>query len=238
MQVVIFCGGQGTRCWPATETTPKPLISVGDKPILWHLMKTYAMHGHKDFVLCLGYLGEKIREYFSNPENVEAGWNIQFVDTGVSSTKGERLLRVKDFVKDDNFLLAYGDDLSDVDINKMVDAHVKGGKVVTLMTINPESQFGILEMDGDDVVKFKEKPKLDHWINAGYYVVNRKIFNYLSPDVELEGEPFEKLAAERQIAAVKFDGFFKTMNTLKDVMEFNSMWNSGELKKILYHSES
>jgi glucose-1-phosphate cytidylyltransferase len=223
--------------WPQTETLPKPLIPVGERPILWHLMNTYSKCGHTDFILCAGYMWEKIRDYFSKPGNTEPGWNVRVVDTGTKSTKGERLLKVKDMVKDEIFLLAYGDDLSDVDINKIVEFHGKAGKIVTLMTINPVSQFGVIEMEDDLVVKFKEKPKLSQWINAGYYVMNRKIFDYLSPSVELEGEPFERLAKERQIAAFKFDGFFKTMNTLKDVIEFNKMWESGELKKILYPSE-
>jgi glucose-1-phosphate cytidylyltransferase len=183
-------------------------------------------------------LGDKIKEYFSKPENKEPDWNVQMVDTGLKSTKGERLLKVQNLIKDDNFLLAYGDDLSDVDINKIIDFHRKNGKIVTLMTINPVSQFGIIEIDKNNVVvKFKEKPRLDHWINAGYYVMNRKIFGYLKPEYELEGESFEKLAQERQIIAFKFDGFFKTMNTLKDVIEFNKMWESGELKRVLYPNE-
>jgi glucose-1-phosphate cytidylyltransferase len=239
MQVVILCGGQGTRLRPKTEELPKPLIPIGEKPILWHLMKTYSRHGHKDFILCLGHLGEKIREYFSKPENVEQDWNIEFADTGVNSTKAERLLKVRDLINDDNFLLAYGDDLSSVNINEVVDCHVKSNKVVTLMAINPVSQFGIIEIDGNDAVtNFKEKPKLSHWINAGYYVFNKKIFDYLQPDFELEKEPLEKLANENQIVAFRFDGFFKTMNTLKDVIELNEMWDSGELKKTLYPSES
>jgi glucose-1-phosphate cytidylyltransferase len=239
MQVVILCGGQGTRLRPKTEEIPKPLIPIGERPILWHLMKVYARHGHKDFILCLGHLGEMIREYFSKPENVEPGWNIEFADTGVGSTKAERLLKVRDLIKGENFLLAYGDDLSSVNINEIVDCHVKNNKIVTLMAINPVSQFGIIEIDGSDAVtNFKEKPKLSHWINAGYYVFNKRIFDYLQPDFELEKEPLEKLAAENQIVAFKFDGFFKTMNTLKDVLEFNNMWDSGELKEILYPNES
>lgn len=238
MQVVIFCGGKATRLRPYSDELPKALIQIGDRPILWHLMKIYSRHGHNDFILCLGYLGNTIREYFQNPENREADWNITFVDTGEDSNKAERLRRVKDFIKEDNFLVAYGDDLSNVNINDVVKFHLDNNRIVTLTAVNPMSQFGIVELNGNEVTQFKEKPKLDHWTNGGYFVFNKKIFDYLRSDWELEKEVFEKLVSEKQIVAFKHSGFWMTMNTLKDVIELNELWSNGELKRILYHKET
>jgi len=234
MQVVIFCGGEGTRLRPYTEDLPKPMILVGNKPILWHIMKIYSQYGHKDFILCLGYLGEKIREYFQDQKNIEKDWHIKFVDTGLDSTKGERLRKVKDFIKDDNFFVVYGDDLSDVNVNEVLDFHKKNNKIVTLTAINPTYQFGILEINGNEIISFKEKPKLELWINGGYFVFNKKIFNYLKDDWDLEKETFEELVKEGQINAFKHDGFWLTMNTFKDVIELNGLWDKGELQNILY----
>jgi len=235
MQVVILCGGEGTRLLPRTKKLPKPLIPVGGKPILWHIMKIYSQYKHKDFILCLGYLGNKIREYFQNPENVEKDWNITFVDTGLKTNKGERLKKVKDYIKNDNFLVCYGDDLSDVNINEVIKFHEENNKIATLIAVNPIFQYGVLEMnDNGEIIAFKEKPKLEHWINGGYFVFNKTIFNYMKEGWDLEKEIFKVLAKDRQIFAFKHNGFWKSMNTLKDVMELNEMWKKNELKKILW----
>jgi glucose-1-phosphate cytidylyltransferase len=224
MEVVILCGGKGTRLNERTEEIPKPLVKVGDKPILHHLMQLYAHAGHKDFILCLGYKGEKIKEYFK--DNKE--WNINFIDTGENANKAERLMKVKDSIKDDIFLLAYGDDLSDVDINKVVDFHKRVNKIITLTAVPLMSQFGVIELNEKcEVIKFREKPKLDHFINGGFYVVGKKIFDYIKPGYDLEKEAFEDLAKDRQIVAFKHNGFWKSMNTLKDVIELNELYNRG-----------
>jgi len=237
MQVVILCGGGGTRLLPKTEKIPKPLIPIGGKPIIWHIMKVYSHFGHKDFILCLGYLGNKIREYFQNPENVEENWNITFVDTGLKTTKGERLRRVKDYIKNEIFLVSYGDDLSDVNINDVIKFHKKNNKIATLTTVNPICHFGVIETnDNNEIIGFKEKPKLEYWINGGYFVFNKKIFDYMEEDWDLEKETFEALAKDRQISAFKHTGFWNSMNTLKDAMELNEMWKRNELKKILWKS--
>ena len=224
MQVVILCGGEGTRLREYTEKIPKPLVEIGNKPILWHIMKYYSQHGFNDFVLCLGYKGEKIREYFNeNKEN----WNINFVDTGLDSNKAERIKKIKKFIKEDNFFVAYGDDLSDVGINKLLKFHKEKNKIVTLTTINPISQFGILEFnENDEIINFKEKPKLNHWINGGFFVFNKKIFDYLKEKWDLEKETFGQLAKERQICAFKHNGFWKCMNTFKDTLELNEIWKN------------
>ena len=225
MKVVILCGGKGTRLSERTEEIPKPLVDIGDKPILNHLMGLYAQSGHKDFILCLGYKGEKIREYFKDNKD----WNIKFVDTGENSNKAERLMKVKDKIEDDNFLLSYGDDLSDVDINKVIELHKEKNKIVTLTAVPLVSQFGIMEVnENHEVTQFKEKPKLSHLVNGGFYVMKKEIFDHIKPGFDLEKETFEGLAKDGQIVAFKHDGFWKSMNTLKDVIELNELYDQGD----------
>ncbi|MBW2976260.1 NTP transferase domain-containing protein [Candidatus Woesearchaeota archaeon] len=224
MQVVILCGGKGTRLSEYTEEIPKPLVEVGDKPILYHLMKLYSDAGHKDFILCLGYKGEKIEEYFKGNK----GWKIKFLHTGENANKAERLMKAKEFIEGNTFLLSYGDDLSDVDINKTIEFHKKSEKIVTLVAVPLVSPFGILEVnEKHEVTKFKEKPKLSHLINGGFYVMDKKIFEYIKPGYDLEKETFEGLARQNQIVAFNHNGFWKSMNTLKDVIELNDLYSKG-----------
>jgi glucose-1-phosphate cytidylyltransferase len=223
MKVVILCGGKGTRLKEYTEDIPKPLIEIGGKPILWHIMKTYSHYGFKDFILCLGYKGNKIKEYIEN--NNQEKWNVEFVDTGEKSNKGQRIKAVEEYIKEDNFFVAYGDDVSDVNIKEILNFHNKNNKIVTLTAVNPLSQFGIMEINNNsEITEFKEKPKLDHWINGGFFVFNKKIFNYLKDDYDLETETFEELVKEKQIQAFKHNGFWKCMNTFKDTVELNELW--------------
>jgi glucose-1-phosphate cytidylyltransferase len=198
-------------------------------------MKLYSIHGHRDFILCLGYLGEKIKEYFQNPINVEKDWNITFVNTGLESNKTERLSKVRDLIKGENFLVAYGDDLSDVNINQVIKFHLKNNRIVTLTAINLRSKFGILQINSqNEVVGFREKPKLNHWINGGFFVFNKKIFDYFKKGWDLEKEVFSELAKIGQIGAYKHEGFWMCMNTFKDVLELNELWDEGKLQTILY----
>ncbi len=222
MKTVILCGGEGTRLRELTESIPKPLVEVGGKPILWHIMKIYSHYGYNDFILCLGYKGEKIREYFANNNN--EGWKIAFIETGEKASKAERLMQIRQLISEENFLCAYGDDVSDVDIRKVVEMHRKSGKIVTLTAVNPESQFGVLKMDGDKVAGFVEKPKLDSWINGGFFVFSRKIFDYLRKGHELEDETFKELASKGEVMAYRHKGFWKCMNVFKDVIELNDLW--------------
>ena len=225
MQVVVLCGGKGTRLSEYTEQIPKPLIDVGGKPILLHIMKMYSYYGHKNFILCLGYKGDKIRDYFKDI----GSFGIEFVDTGIDSNKAERILKIKDYIKEDNFFVTYGDDLSDVDINKLLKFHYKNKKVATLTAIDLVSPFGILEINKKcEVTRFKEKPKLDCLMNGGYYVFSKKIFDYIKKGCDLEKETFGDLAKKKMIAAFCHKGFWKSMNTLKDVMELNEMFASGK----------
>ena len=227
MQVVVLCGGKGTRLSEYTEEIPKPLINVGGKPILWHIVRMYKKFGHKDFIFCLGYKGEKIREYFKNEKDVK----IEFADTGIDANKAERLQKVKHLIKDGDFFVTYGDDLSNVDTNKLYEFHKKNKKMVTLTAVNLESQFGILNLNKkNEVTGFREKPKLKYYINGGFYVFSKKIFNYMKKGYDLESDVLRDAAKSRQIAAFRHNGFWKSMNTLKDVIELNELHSKGELK--------
>lgn len=222
MKTVILCGGKGTRMDSLTEKIPKPLVEIGGKPALWHIMKIYAMHGYNEFVLCLGYKGAEIKKYFekNNPD----GWRIEFVDTGENSSKSERIQKIRKFVFGENFFLAYGDDLSNVDISKLKEFHEKNKKIATITAVKIESPFGVLETNAkSEITNFREKPMLDYWMNGGFMVLSSKIFDYLKFG-ELEKEVFGKLVLERQIQAFKHTGEWKTMNTLKDNQELNELW--------------
>ncbi|KKR79117.1 MAG: Glucose-1-phosphate cytidylyltransferase, partial [Candidatus Nomurabacteria bacterium GW2011_GWA2_40_9] len=197
---------------------------IGNKPILHHLMDLYAGFGHKEFILLVGYKADKIKEYFKNIRE----FNIKFVDSGEEANKAQRLMDAKKLIKGNTFLMSYGDDLTDANINSIIGFHKKSKKVVTLTAVPLLSPFGIIEISSkEEVTSFREKPKLNHWMNGGFYVIEKKIFSYIKPGYDLEKETFEDLAKERQIAAFMHDGFWKSMNTLKDVIELNDMYKEG-----------
>lgn len=224
LPVVILCGGKGVRVGPLSDKTPKPLLRVGDKPIIWHVMKIYQAQGVDNFILCLGYKGEKIKEYFKT--NNSEGWNIHFVDTGLESTKSARLQQVKKLIKEDDFFLAYGDDVADINLLNLLKFHRQMGLIATITIVKMISHFGLVEVGKGNLIKeFKEKPVLDKWMNGGFMVVNRKIFDYLHLG-ELEKEVFEKLVKLKKISAYKHNGKWMTMNTLKDNIELNAIWNN------------
>ncbi len=226
MKVVILCGGKGTRLGEYTQEIPKPLIEINRKPILWHLMKMYASYGFNDFILCLGYLGHKIEEYFRDSSE----FNITFVNTGQESSKAERLMKVKHLIDSDKFFVAYGDDLSDVNFNELLKSHNNMDILATLTSIRPVSQFGIIEFSNEGLItQFKEKPILKQWINGGFFVFDKRIFDYFQHGWELEKEIFEKLALENKISAFKHEGFWHCMNTPKDAKVLNSMWEAGHV---------
>lgn len=225
MEVVVLCGGKGTRLSEYSEKIPKPLIEVSGKPVLLRIMEMYRYFGHNDFILCMGYKGEKIREYFKKIDL----FNIEFVDTGLDSNKAERIIKIRNYVKGEDFFVTYGDDLSDVDINTLLKFHLKNKKIVTLTAVDLISPFGILETNEKmEVTSFKEKPKLNYLMNGGFYVFNRKIFDYIQEGYDLEKETFEDLAKEGMICAFYHKGFWKSMNTLKDVIELNEMYADGK----------
>ncbi len=233
MKCVIFCGGKGTRMGESANGLPKPLLKVGDKPILVHIMNHYATYGVKNFILCLGFYGEKIKSYFSeNPPD----YSIQMVDTGEDSTKAERLFKVRDLLRgEDNFFVSYGDDLSNVNISELKNFHEKEGKSVTLTAIKLPNPYGVLEFDEVKpmiVSGFKEKPLMNEWVNGGYFVFKNRVLDFLYAGKDLEKEIFGELSRDKEIAAFRHAGFWKSMNTMKDHIELNELFESGELDKI------
>ncbi len=253
MKVVILCGGKGTRFREYPEEIPKPLAPVGGKPILWHLMKLYSHYGYKDFVLCLGYKGDMIKKYFLEEEwrasdftmnlknrqkqtlaaGDEEDWNITFADTGAETNTGGRLKRIEKYIPEgEDFFAAYGDGLADVNIKELLEFHKKKGKIATITTLRPYSQFGIVEIDDSIVTSFKEKPKLDYWINGGFFVFRKEIFSHIGDNDVLEKKTFETLAAKKEIAAYKFEGFWQCMDTFKDYQSFNELWEKGAPWKV------
>jgi glucose-1-phosphate cytidylyltransferase len=233
MKTVILCGGRGTRLGEHGENVPKALIPIGGYPIIWHLLKTYSSHGINSFVLCLGFLGEQIERYLSECAEVRSGeWNIQFVETGLDTNTGGRLFRVRDHLKDDEtFCVTYGDGLSDVNISKSIEFYRQTGCIGMLTAVHPLSPFGVVNISpGSRVTSFQEKPVMRDWINGGYFVFNHSIFGYLSENCILEREPLERLAESGELAAYQHDGFWKCMDTYKDNIEFNQLWNEGHAR--------
>ena len=244
--VVIFCGGQGSRMKEETEFRPKPMVSVGGKPILWHVMKIYAHYGFNDFILTLGYKGDYIKDYFVNEKyfthdlivNTKTGaakiieeskttnddFNITFVDTGLESLTGERLLQVKKYIKGDTFMVTYGDGVGNVDIEKIVAYHKKKGVIGVITGVHPKSKWGLVVADKNDLIKkFQQKPKLNQYVNGGFMVFNKKIFDYLRENEMIE-VALDRLTKDRQLAVYRHDGYWVAMDTYQDLEEVNKQW--------------
>ena len=256
MKVVIFAGGMGTRISEESHLKPKPMIEIGGKPILWHIMKIYASYGFNEFIICLGYKGYMIKEYFLNYfihnadvtvnlENNEVevhnsnaeSLRITMVDTGLETMTSGRLKRVQDHIDSDDFMLTYGDGVADIDIGQLVDFHRSKAKICTMSVIQPGSRFGVIETDGEGVVReFREKPKEDgNWINGGFFVLNKKVFDFLKEDADKvmwERQPLEDLAKAGQLITRKHNGFWKCMDTMRDKEELERLW----LEKPLWKS--
>jgi glucose-1-phosphate cytidylyltransferase len=248
MKVVILAGGLGTRLSEETSVKPKPMVEIGGMPILWHIMKTYSYFGHTEFIICLGYKGYVIKEYFANyffhksditinlsdnsikvhDSQVEP-WKITLVDTGESSMTGGRIKRIERHLNNERFMLTYGDGVANIDINELEQSHSKGGKLCTVTSVQPSGRFGLLNInDNNEVSSFYEKPKGDGaWINGGYFICEPGIFKYLKGDETVwEQEPLQNLAKDGQLQAFKHDRFWRPMDTLKDKLDLNDMWNS------------
>lgn len=249
MKVVILAGGFGTRLSEYTESIPKPMVQIGGKPMLWHIMQTYSQFGHKDFYLALGYKAEKIKDYFLNYRELNSDftidlgegkltthqkssvdWKVTLVDTGLKSMTGGRVKRMKEFIGNDPFLLTYGDGLADVNINELLSFHRSHGKMVTVTAVHPGARFGELDIEGDVVTNFKEKPQLAQgWINGGYFVVEPEFFDLINDDLTiLEKEPLERVAEMGQLRSFKHEGFWKCMDTKRDRDFLEEMWLSGK----------
>ena len=226
MKAVILAGGRGTRLSEETQMRPKPMLKIGEKPVLWHIMKIFSHYNINDFVICCGYRGEIIKEYF---ENISEKWNIDLVDTGLDTMTGGRIKRIQKYIDNKRFFLLYGDDLKSVNIPELLNFHIKNKKLVTVTAAQPPGRFGILKLDEDNVIEMREKPPGDEsWINGGYYVLEPEIFNYLSKDSDVwEGEPLHKLIKEKQVSAFKYNGIYQPLDTLRDKINLEKMWDNG-----------
>ena len=250
MKVVVLCGGLGTRLREETEFRPKPLVEIGGRPILWHIMKIYAQAGYREFVLCLGYRGNMIKDYFLNYEamnndfticlgrdsrieytngHAEQDFKVTLVDTGLATMTGGRVQRIKKYIDGDTFLLTYGDGVSNIDINSLLHFHRSHGKLATVTAVIPTTRFGIVETSGEGrVLQFVEKPRGKSRASAGFFALQREVFDYLGgDDCIFEREPLERLAAEGQLMAYEHDGFFHAMDTYRDYQHLNALWRSG-----------
>ncbi len=249
MKVVILAGGLGTRLSEETDTKPKPMVEIGGKPILWHIMKLYSSFGFNDFVICAGYKGYIIKEYFCNyflhhssitvdlsdnsinfHNSQTEQWKVTIADTGVNAMTGGRIKRIQQYIGNEPFMLTYGDGVGNVNIAELLDFHKKNGKKATLTSVQPSGRFGLLNMNvNNNVSSFTEKPKGDGaWINAGFFVLEPSVFDLLKDDQTIwEREPLETLAQQGELNAFKHFGFWKPMDTLKDKTDLNEMWNSG-----------
>jgi glucose-1-phosphate cytidylyltransferase len=251
MKVVLLAGGLGTRLSEETILRPKPMVEIGGMPILWHIMKIYSSYGFNDFIICLGYKGYVIKEYFANyflhKSNVTIDlkdnsikvhdsqaepWTITLVDTGNESMTGGRIKRVQPYVNSETFLLTYGDGVGNINIKKLFEYHKKNGKFCTVTSVQPSGRFGALNLSSDnDVVSFLEKPKGDgSWINGGYMVCEPAVFDFIKDgdNTVWEKEPMEKIAEAGQMKAFKHDGFWRPMDTLKDKHDLNEMWDNNQ----------
>ena len=215
MKVVILAGGLGTRLSEYTKTMPKPMINIAGKPILFHIMKQYAKHGYKDFYIALGYKGEVIKRFFKKKKY---DWNIKLIETGKKTMTGGRIKRLEKFIGNETFMMTYGDGLSNVNLNKLLQFHKKNKKLVTLTAVRPPARFGSLEITGNRVTLFKEKSKTDeNWINGGFFVMEPKFLKFIQNDnTILERGPLERVANNKELAAYKHEGFWQCMDTKKD----------------------
>ena len=225
MKAVILAGGYGTRISEESNMIPKPLIEIGGKPILWHIMKIYSAYKIDDFIICLGYKGEKIKEYFEQFDSKL--WNIQLIDTGLDTMTGGRLKRIQDKI-DNTFCMTYGDGVSDVNLNNLLTFHKEKKSLATLTAIHPPERFGVLNLSGDYVTEFHEKHTGESsWINGGFFVFEPEIFDYLQNDsTVLERAPLETLAKEQKLSAFKHNGFWHPMDTLRDKKHLEDLWTS------------
>jgi glucose-1-phosphate cytidylyltransferase len=248
MKAVILAGGLGTRLSEETTVRPKPMVEIGGKPILWHVMKGYSAYGINDFIICLGYKGYVIKEYFANyflhnsdltfdikgnkMEILQASsepWRVSLIDTGESTMTGGRLKRVAAYVGEDTFCFTYGDGVASVDIGKSIEYHRSKGVLATLTSVQPPGRFGALSIKDDKVAAFREKPEGGGWVNGGFFVLSPRVIDYIEGDSTVwERGPLEKLASEGQLAAYKHEGFWQPMDTLRDKVMLEEIWASGK----------
>ncbi len=249
MQVVILCGGQGTRLAEETEVRPKPMVEIGSRPILWHIMKHYSYHGFADFVLCLGYKGDLIREFFINyhvmnsdvrvhlgtqriehfgESHDESAWTVLLAETGLETPTGGRIARVRRYLGAERFMVTYGDGVSDVDLRQLLEFHRTHGRLATVTGVRPSARFGELRVDEERVVEFREKPQVgEGWISGGYFVFERGVLERLRDDSSLEHETLVALARDGELAVYRHEGYWRAMDTLREKRALEAEWVSG-----------
>ena len=248
MKVIILAGGFGTRLSEYTGKIPKPMVTIGSRPIIWHIMRTYASYGYNDFYLALGYKAESIKEYFLHYRSLntdftvdlsngtvethqtdETDWRVTLVDTGLETMTGGRIKRLKKFIGNEPFMLTYGDGVANIDIDALLKFHKNHGKMVTLTAVRPSARFGDLNFDGNQVVSFEEKPQLhEGWINGGFFVCQPELLDYIDNDNQmLEREPLERVVNDGELMAYKHEGFWHCMDTRRDHDLLESLWESG-----------
>lgn len=250
MKVIIMCGGKGTRLREETSVKPKPMVEIGGKPVLWHIMNIYSRYGYNDFILPLGYRGEVIKQYFndyyirnsdftvdlgngnivSHPRHHE-NWRVTLCDTGQETQKGGRIKRVAKYIDTENFMVTYGDGVADIDLAKLVEFHTISGKIGTFTGVKMPSRFGTVRTDASgSILSWEEKPVLDEYINCGFFVFKRSFLDYLSEEesCDLEKEPLQKLASQGQLSMYKHPGQWQCMDTLRDSIFLNQLWDSGK----------
>jgi glucose-1-phosphate cytidylyltransferase len=258
LKVVILAGGYGTRLSEETELRPKPMVEIGGKPILWHIMKIYSHYGFNDFIICCGYKSYYIKDYFYHYYMHAADmtvdltlntvkyhsfpiepWKITLVDTGLETMTGGRIKRIQNYVGNEPFMLTYGDGVADVDITRLVEFHKEKGRLATLTAVLPEGKFGSLEMSQDDhIISFFEKPQGDgSWVNGGFFILQPEVFEYITggDTTIFERKPLEKLAKDKQLQAYRHTGFWKPMDTLRDRIELQNMWDTGKAPWKVWH---
>jgi glucose-1-phosphate cytidylyltransferase len=249
MKVVILAGGLGTRIAEETEVRPKPMVTIGGRPILWHIMKHYSRWGFCEFVVALGYKGEIIKRYFMDYVDLNGrltlslknrvierhdrhpeDWKVDLVETGIETATGGRLKRLGDILTSGTFMMTYGDGVSNVDVRGLLDFHRRHGRLATLTAVRPPARFGGLEFDGEQVVRFSEKPQMgEGWINGGFFVLEPQVLEYIDDDrVPFERDPLERLVSEGQVMAYRHDAFWQCMDTLRDKRLLDAMWDKGE----------
>lgn len=252
MKVLILAGGLGTRLSEETDIRPKPMVNIGDKPMLWHIMKSYSYYGFNEFVILAGYKSDVIKEYFSNYYMINSDvtfdlsnnsmeihrtssepWKVTVLDTGINTMTGGRIKMAKKYINNETFLLTYGDGVCDVDINKLISFHSEHGKIITMTAVQPEGRFGLLNIEeGNMITKFEEKPKGDGgWINGGFFVCEPKVLDYIEDlSTVFEQKPLNKLAVNNELMAYRHDGFWKCMDTNRDRIQLIDLWTSNNAK--------
>ena len=249
MKAVLLAGGLGTRMREETEYRPKPMVEIGGRPVIWHIMKAFAQAGIEEFVVATGYKGDMIKDYFLNYEgrnndftvtlgashgiefhgaHEESTWRVTVSYTGEATMTGGRVYRVGKYVGDERFMCTYGDGLADVNVKELLAFHESHGRLATVTTVQPLSRFGVMEVEGDGVItRFREKPKVEGWINIGFFVFEPQVLDYLNEDCVLEEEPLAKLAEDRQLVAYRHQGFWQPMDTYREWQMLNGMWDEG-----------